>query len=226
MEARLGDPSIIANDQASSVISSVSSQLSNLDGKTATTTIITKYETKGTPPAHSATGAYSWRGGLTYVNDQRVADPREVIETNGMRYYYEGKNVLADIPKGARIYTAAESRAFINGSHRNGLERVPFDGYIAELHQGERVLTSEEASEYGDYRLGDYLDMLLELMDDNPRSSGGGDDNSSQRIVFSPTYHIEGGGDLNRTREVARLTFNDFKDFMEEYERDRARKTF
>ena len=220
------NPSITANDQASSVISSVSSQLSNLDGKTATTTIITKYETKGTPPAHSATGAYSWRGGLTYVNDQRVADPREVIETNGMRYYYEGKNVLADIPKGARIYTAAESRAIINGSHRNGLERVPFDGYIAELHQGERVLTSEEASEYGDYRLGDYLDMLLELMDDNPRNSGGGDNNSSQRIVFSPNITIYGDADEERVMSAMRMSQREFEERYDEMCRDRRRKAF
>ena len=34
----------------------------------------------------------------------------------------------------------------INGSHANGLEYVPFDGYVAELHQGEAVLTSGEAS--------------------------------------------------------------------------------
>lgn len=33
----------------------------------------------------------------------------------------------------------------VNGSHRFGLNYVPFDGYIAELHKGERVLTAEEA---------------------------------------------------------------------------------
>lgn len=32
----------------------------------------------------------------------------------------------------------------VNGSHRDGLEYVPHDGYIAELHKGERVLTAEE----------------------------------------------------------------------------------
>ncbi|MGL5902847.1 MAG: phage tail tape measure protein [Cetobacterium sp.] len=31
-----------------------------------------------------------------------------------------------------------------DGSHRNGLDYVPYDGYIAELHKGERVLTAEE----------------------------------------------------------------------------------
>ena len=34
----------------------------------------------------------------------------------------------------------------INGSHADGLDYVPFDGYVAELHQGEAVLTSSEAS--------------------------------------------------------------------------------
>lgn len=36
----------------------------------------------------------------------------------------------------------------INGSHANGLSYVPFDGYIAELHEGERVLTKQENERY------------------------------------------------------------------------------
>lgn len=35
-----------------------------------------------------------------------------------------------------------------NGSHAGGLSYVPFDGYIAELHKGERVLTANEAKDY------------------------------------------------------------------------------
>ena len=31
--------------------------------------------------------------------------------------------------------------AITDGSHKNGLESVPFDGYVAELHKDERVLT-------------------------------------------------------------------------------------
>ena len=41
--------------------------------------------------------------------------------------------------------TAAQS---VNGSHANGLDYVPFNGYIAELHEGERVLTKQENKEY------------------------------------------------------------------------------
>ena len=35
-----------------------------------------------------------------------------------------------------------------DGSHAGGLDYVPFDGYIAELHKGERILTAQEAREY------------------------------------------------------------------------------
>lgn len=36
----------------------------------------------------------------------------------------------------------------VDGRHKNGLSRVPFDGYIAELHKDERVLTAEENKNY------------------------------------------------------------------------------
>lgn len=35
-------------------------------------------------------------------------------------------------------------KGYIDGTHANGLEYVPYDGYIAELHRGERVLTAAE----------------------------------------------------------------------------------
>lgn len=34
----------------------------------------------------------------------------------------------------------------VNGSHASGLDYVPFDGYIAELHRGEMVVPADEAS--------------------------------------------------------------------------------
>lgn len=36
----------------------------------------------------------------------------------------------------------------IDGSHAGGLDYVPSDGYIAQLHRGEMVLTQSEANEY------------------------------------------------------------------------------
>ena len=40
---------------------------------------------------------------------------------------------------------AAPADAPSTARHRSGLEYVPFDGYIAELHKGETVLTSQQA---------------------------------------------------------------------------------
>lgn len=34
----------------------------------------------------------------------------------------------------------------VNGSHANGLNYVPFDGYVAETHKGEAILTEDEAN--------------------------------------------------------------------------------
>lgn len=36
----------------------------------------------------------------------------------------------------------------ISGSHASGLDYVPYDGYIAQLHKGERVLTKSENKDY------------------------------------------------------------------------------
>lgn len=46
-------------------------------------------------------------------------------------------------------YKIEDGRAVkLDGSHANGLSNVPFNGYIAELHKGERVLTASENKNY------------------------------------------------------------------------------
>lgn len=45
--------------------------------------------------------------------------------------------------KGAKRFSSIWG---LNGSHAGGLDYVPFDGYVAELHQGEAVLTAGEAN--------------------------------------------------------------------------------
>lgn len=53
--------------------------------------------------------------------------------------------ILAAGNADAMLAKAAELTAGVHGSHATGLSYVPFDGYRAELHQGERVQTASEA---------------------------------------------------------------------------------
>lgn len=65
-------------------------------------------------------------------------------------------NLLAEAEKGLNTWwenwkdgvDIIFSGTAIDGSHADGLRYVPFDGYIAELHRGERVLTAEENANY------------------------------------------------------------------------------
>ena len=54
---------------------------------------------------------------------------------------FGGRNVDVNV-------NANATSSGVNGSHAGGLNYVPFDGYIAELHKGERVLTADEARGY------------------------------------------------------------------------------
>lgn len=53
------------------------------------------------------------------------------------------KNVIGAGTASGILKTAA---SLVDGSHADGLERVPFDGYIAELHAGERVQTATQVA--------------------------------------------------------------------------------
>lgn len=44
--------------------------------------------------------------------------------------------------------SAKSAAKSVNGRHASGLDYVPFNGYVAELHEGERVLTKEENKQY------------------------------------------------------------------------------
>lgn len=58
-----------------------------------------------------------------------------------------------------------------DGSHANGLSYVPFDGYKAILHKGERVLTARENKGYDSQRQGDFIINIEKIVNSNERST-------------------------------------------------------
>lgn len=85
--------------------------------------------------------------------------------------YTKAQSIANEISRILSEANAAYSGVDVDGSHAAGLVYVPYDGYIAELHQGERVLTAAEAQ--------DYIARSMPRTYEPPR------DNSTQQMVGS-----------------------------------------
>ncbi|MCQ5309505.1 phage tail tape measure protein [Flavonifractor plautii] len=102
----------------------------------------------------------------------------------------------------------------IDGSHAGGLPYVPYDGYIAELHEGERVLTAEEAQAY----IARSMPSSYSLP---PERTGGIDQNIAAGLVNSIQAVLAGANStaqplsvvlkLSNGREIARWLLDDIR---------------
>ena len=89
-----------------------------------------------------------------------------------------------------------------DGSYRSGLDTVPYDGFIAELHKGESVLTKEDANVWRNY---------------NTSS------NSSVVVNYSPSITIS-NGDKTEFKRLLNQHKNEIAKLVEEVDyRKRAR---
>ena len=64
---------------------------------------------------HFAHGTRNAPEGLAYLNDDGSADPRELVEHNGQFLMYEGRNVLAPLSAGDRVFTSSETKDILSG---------------------------------------------------------------------------------------------------------------
>jgi len=79
-----------------------------------------------------------WANALDAMYDEILSKEMDLA---GLQYW------IGDLQLGQSLADVERSlRASIDGSHRTGLDYVPRDGYLAELHRGEAVLTAEQAT--------------------------------------------------------------------------------
>lgn len=84
---------------------------------------------------------------------------------------------LLSMEGAVRVDINVSGSTSVDGSHSAGLSFVPNDGYIAELHKGERVLTSQEAKAYNSAQTQAIQPQI---------------NNTSQSVVNSNQIHIHG----------------------------------
>ncbi len=106
--------------------------------------------------------------------------------------------------KDGPLLTPGYNTPLINGSYRAGLDYVPYDGFVAELHRGERVLTAEENKLYSGLRTRDKSnDNDIVKMLNNNRSSNitntnnAVSNNSSSNVTVNVSVNANGASNNN-----------------------------
>ena len=82
-----------------------------------------------------------WNTGKVKSWARQVAEKLGLVNSTPLQNKYATYTI-----SGAVVGMGAVSQVL--SSHYNGLDYVPYDGYYARLHRGERVLTAEENKEY------------------------------------------------------------------------------
>ena len=94
----------------------------------------------------------------------------------------------------------------IDGTHKTGLDYVPFDGYIAELHRGERVLTAEENNAYSSSESNEFSNTSNSV---NTKNSN----KSDKKIILNLTVNMSGTKEMDWNR-IGEMIVEKLEDLM------------
>lgn len=105
-------------DKFATVHYTVSVEGSSIEGLSNKNVPAAKFGSSGmfVKKAKKAKGTQNFEGGLAMVNDEKgINDPRELIVDKGRAFIPQGKNVLLSLSKGAKVYTASQTKAIMSG---------------------------------------------------------------------------------------------------------------
>ena len=123
------DTEITAQDNTADGVESAKASLDTVKDKTVTLTVQTVQvgglSNQNVPAAKfgssgmfvkKAKGTQNFEGGLAMVNDEKgISDPRELIVDKGRAFIPQGKDVVLPLSKGAKVYTASQTKAIMSG---------------------------------------------------------------------------------------------------------------
>lgn len=112
-----GDVEKPENEKADGTIDYKLGDVAKPENAVATGTINYTLGTVATPSGvPKAKGTQNFEGGLAMVNDEKgISDPRELIVDKGRVFIPQGKDVVLPLSKGAKVYTASQTKAIMNG---------------------------------------------------------------------------------------------------------------
>ncbi|WP_239613944.1 phage tail tape measure protein [Cohnella mopanensis] len=115
---------------------------------------------------------------VEYWNNPDKSIGNKMLEWPG--HSLDGLHEMArvEIPENDVISKMLKERGTVkpDGSHASGLDRVPYNGYVARLHEGEEVLTKTQAA-------------------DNRENGGNGSKHSV--LVTGNTFHVRNDSDID-----------------------------
>ena len=112
-----GDVEKPENEKADGTIDYKLGDVAKPENAVATGTINYTLGTVATPSGvPKAKGTQNFEGGLAMVNDEKgISDPRELIIDKGRAFIPQGKDVVLPLSKGAKVYTASQTKAIMSG---------------------------------------------------------------------------------------------------------------
>jgi TP901 family phage tail tape measure protein len=105
-------------DKFATVHYTVSVEGSSIEGLSNKSVPAARFGSTGTfvKKAKKAKGTQNFEGGLAMVNDEKgISDPRELIVDKGRAFIPQGKDVVLPLSKGAKVYTASQTKAIMSG---------------------------------------------------------------------------------------------------------------